>query len=108
MGWPVIEYPMINRPGAGPQGNCGQRWSIEFDSMRGQIADRQEELQAFQPVVRDVLVGDTSATADQTVVGELDGEVQAQRIDRILRFDDHGVGADLGQPWQYRRLADQP
>jgi hypothetical protein len=99
---------MINRPGAGPQGRCGQRWSVELDSVRGQIADRQEYLQRFQPVVRDVLVADPSTAAHETVARELDGEVEIQPVDSIISFDDHGVGTDLGQPGSYCRVADQP
>jgi hypothetical protein len=44
--------------------------------MRGQVADWQEELQTLQPVVSDMLVGDTRTTADQPVACELEGEVQ--------------------------------
>ena len=77
---------MINRPGARSQRHCRQRRSVELDAMRGQVADRQEELERFQPVVRDVLVRDASTTADQAVAGELDSEVKAQPVDR-----DHGL-----------------
>ena len=33
--WSVVEDAMINRPGTQPQGDCGERRSIEFDSMSG-------------------------------------------------------------------------
>ena len=58
IGWSVVETPMINRPGARAQRSCRQRRSVELDAVRGQVADRQEELQTLQPVVGDILVGE--------------------------------------------------
>ena len=80
----VVEYSMINRPGARSQRHCRERRSVELDAMRRPVADRQEELERFQPVVRGVLVRDASTTTNQAVVGELNSEVKTQPIDGVM------------------------
>ena len=65
--------------------------------MRRRLPDRQEQAQAVQPVPGRRPIGHPGPAAHQPRLGELEGQIQRKVRRRVVRLDDQGVGADLGQ-----------
>ena len=76
--------------------------------MRRRLPDRQEQAQAVQPVPGPRPIGHPGPAAHQPRLGELEGQIQRELRRRVLRLDDQGVGADLGQTRAEWGVADQP
>ena len=92
----------------GPQRDGRDRRSVELDLVGRAVAGGQVEAEPVQPVGLIAVVGDAGPAADHSGVGQLDGDVDAELRDRILRLDDHRVGTDLGHPTGQLGLTEQP